>query len=186
MIEETESVHGSTSRLFMSDKEKQMKIQIREGILALLAMVLGFGAIAGAQDSSGQEERSAAEAEVLQQNSPKTRVPPAPSLNPGVTQGLRVVKDPRTGILRPPTRSEAAELGFANRSSEGLRQFQLPGGGFGVNLQGRFRSSSIALRSPDGAIAVRCASRAGPERGHGASGETEELPERRAASKSGQ
>ena len=82
----------------MPDKEKQMKVQIREGILALFAIVLGFGAIAGAQNSSGQEKHSTAEAEVLQQNSPKTRVPPAPSLNPGVTQGLRVVKDPRTSV----------------------------------------------------------------------------------------
>ena len=163
-----------------------MKVQIREGIPALFAIVLGFGANAGAQNSPGQEKHSTAGAEVLQQNSPKTRVPSAPSPNPNVRQGLRVVKDPHTIILRPPIRSEAAGLGSANRSSEGLRQFQLPRGGFGVNLQGRFRSSSIALKSPDGAIAVRCTSHTHLGRGHSTSAEVEELAEQHAGNKGGQ
>ena len=161
-----------------------MKIQTRVGIVALLAMVLSFGAIAGAQDSSGQEERSATEAEVLQQGSPEGhRAASAP--NPNAIQGLRTVKDPGTGKLRPPTRSEAGALGAANRSSAGLRQFRLPKGGFGVNLQGRFRSSSIALKGPDGAIAVRCTPNTYAERGLFASGGAVVLAGRDAADKGG-
>ena len=71
--------------------------------------------------------------------------------------GLRASIDPETGQLtsRP---ADGAGLQSAvdplNWSSEGLQREVLPDGTVRVDLQGRFMSSSYAVRQPDGPVRV--------------------------------
>ena len=56
---------------------------------------------------------------------------------------LEITVDKKSGKLRKPTAAETDELvatltALTSRSTEGLKQVALPGGGTAVNLEGRF------------------------------------------------
>ena len=95
--------------------------------------------------------------------------------------GMRIVKDPQTGRLRPPTRSEARRFTVPpglNRSSEGLVETRRPDGAVMVDLQGRFRHSSVASKGPDGKTLVHCNSSNHEAHGHAVPGAVNESPQR--------
>lgn len=60
----------------------------------------------------------------------------------------------------PVTAAEAqgeADLArMLDRTTEGLRSFQLPDGTVAVDLEGRFMHASVATKRPDGSVAVSC------------------------------
>ncbi len=74
--------------------------------------------------------------------------------------GMRVYKDPQTGeFTTPPLPATAPAERALNRSHEGLvatPNTAVPNGGVKLDLQGRFRSYSIATKDADGNISVRC------------------------------
>lgn len=89
--------------------------------------------------------------------------------SPGSAAGLRVFIDPLTGeFTTQPTAQQAGELAAAiaafrleqrqdpNWNREGLRRFELSGGGTGVFLDGRFLTSTVVRRGPDGTFHVGC------------------------------
>lgn len=93
----------------------------------------------------------------------------APSTEPASAQtapaptraaGIRVYKDPQTGeFVDPPLPATAPVERTLNRSHEGLVETPntaVPNGGVKLDLQGRFRSHSIATKDADGNISVRC------------------------------
>ena len=81
-------------------------------------------------------------------------------LSGSAVAGMVVHIDPGTG--RPTSRPlprQAAELAAlraarANRSTEGLVQERDRAGGIMVNLRNRFRSPLVAVKNPDGGLAV--------------------------------
>jgi hypothetical protein len=82
---------------------------------------------------------------------------------PGVGQaGLVVVRDAATGELRAPEGNELQALEGQMRSmfsdsAEGLKEYPLPGGGFGMNLEGRFQSVAVARVGANGKVEWTCA-----------------------------
>lgn len=79
---------------------------------------------------------------------------------PARAAGMRVYKDPQTGeFTDPPPPTTAPVERPLNRSHEGLvatPNTAVPNGGVKLDLQGRFRSHSIATKDADGNISVRC------------------------------
>lgn len=74
----------------------------------------------------------------------------------------RVYLDPTTGRLTetPPPGAEVLtlspeELNMLSTSHEGLVERPLPGGGYAVDLKGRFRHVTVATLAPDGTVVVR-------------------------------
>lgn len=103
--------------------------------------------------------------------------PVEPSLLPPGVSGQRVYLDPTTGRLlaepppgTPVLRLTERELSWLSTSHDGLEQQVRPGGGFWLDLQGRFRHLAVAVIGPDGQISVHEAS-------GDASGPSEEAPE---------
>ena len=83
---------------------------------------------------------------------------------PGVAE-LRIARDPETGEwgLAPLGEENALGRGVSpdeqiaiNQSAAGLVTEALPGGGWAMNLQGRFQSYSIARRDASGATRFDC------------------------------
>ena len=76
--------------------------------------------------------------------------------------GLRVYRDPVSGRLGPPPAGfrppglSIAEQQMLNRSDQGLRERTLPNGAVVVDLQGRFRSMTIATTGTESKPAVNC------------------------------
>lgn len=77
-------------------------------------------------------------------------------------EGMRVYRDPETGQLgapppgiQPPGLS-AAEQQMLNRSDRGLQARTLPNGAVAVDLQGRFRSMTVATTRAGSKPAVQC------------------------------
>ena len=72
--------------------------------------------------------------------------------------GLMAFVDPATGKLVEPSAADLAAFFARNpelrkalsTSTEGLTEVPLPGGGYKVDLQGRFRSTIVATVGPDG------------------------------------
>lgn len=97
---------------------------------------------------------------------------PTPSATPAPTPssaGLRVFIDPVTGeFIAKPSPRQAGELSAAiaefrlqqqqdpDRGLEGLRRFELSGGGTGVFLDGRFLTSTVVRRGADGSFHFEC------------------------------
>lgn len=72
-----------------------------------------------------------------------------------------VYLDPKTGRLvgEPPPGEKAlilspAELNMISTSHQGLVEQPLPGGGYMVDLQGRFRHMAVATVADDGAVVL--------------------------------
>ena len=120
--------------------------------VACLMAALAMPAAASSPEGKGEPKRHAPEAESTQ------------SVEPSVDarEGLRVVIDPETGeiITRPPRhRAEPISAPLANalsRSTEGLRVFDLPNGGKGVHLKGRFQHVLVVRAKPDGSFETVC------------------------------
>ncbi len=82
---------------------------------------------------------------------------------PGIT-GLKTYRDPVTGSRRSPPAGlfvpalTPAERNARSRSHEGLVLVQgaTPEDGVMVDLRGRFRSSLVSVRQPDGSYAMKC------------------------------
>jgi hypothetical protein len=88
---------------------------------------------------------------------------PTPASGPS----MRAYVDPATGKLLkkpPPGARVPPATAESSRSSQGLVEEPVPGGGVKVDLQGRFRSPLVATVRPDGSVGVR----------HGASDGTSE------------
>jgi hypothetical protein len=87
---------------------------------------------------------------------------------PAVPQGQgrykatrRIVVDKQTRQLRMPTTQEVDQLvqnlaTLTKRSSEGLPQTEVPGGGVGVDLDGGFGGVMLARPNEDGTFETRC------------------------------
>lgn len=71
---------------------------------------------------------------------------------------MRVFVDPETGeISSLPLDGLSAPLTKAlSRSAEGLRVFELPNGGKGVHLDGRFQHALMVRMNPDGSFETVC------------------------------
>lgn len=117
-------------------------------------------ATAGATDEAGPETIP-----------PLLKAPAARNAGLQPFAGLRVFLDPVTGeLVANPTRAQIRELtrtlakhrfeqGIdpgANWNPEGLARFELPVGGTGVNLGGRFLTSTVVHVGPDGELHFEC------------------------------
>lgn len=84
-----------------------------------------------------------------------------PEPSPVAAAGQKAYIDPATGRIlpRPPAGapSSAAQQPDLNNSSEGLveQASPKPGGGYMLDLKGRFRSTVYATKGPDGKPQVR-------------------------------
>lgn len=74
----------------------------------------------------------------------------------------RVYLDPQSGRLlsKPPPGADVltlspAELNMLSTSHDGLVERPLPGGGYMVDLQGRFRHVAVATVAADGTIVIK-------------------------------
>lgn len=84
---------------------------------------------------------------------------------PAGTSGMKVYKDPETGeFLDSPPETLPAEIQRTDEdaistSHEGLEIIEVdkPGGGFIINLKGRFRQHQTATKDADGNVTIRCA-----------------------------
>lgn len=102
-------------------------------ITSLHGILLGLAAIAAAEESTV----------------PTNNVPHEPN---GYGQsGYRIMINPDTGEILAPTRQfrpsmhlSIDEANAMSTSHDGLYEKRLPGGGYAVNLQGRFQSSLFA------------------------------------------
>ena len=85
---------------------------------------------------------------------------------------MMVYLDPETGqrVSRPITEAQRQMSRSArtrlNRSSEGLEVVHRPDGSMMVDLQGRFRNTSVVRRGTDGSLHLECDTDAEPL-GHG-------------------
>jgi len=87
----------------------------------------------------------------------------AQSPTPSGTAGWKVYVDPQTGVIRDgpapgtvPPPSSPQEQNASSTSSEGLVQVPspVPGGGVGMDLQGRFQSRLIGTIGADGKVKI--------------------------------
>jgi hypothetical protein len=83
-------------------------------------------------------------------------------MTPRAVGGMKAYRDPVTGErVGPPARavpSSAPQPSSLSRSHTGLEVVPTgtAAGGFRVDLQGRFRSSLVATKQPDGRVSTRC------------------------------
>ena len=87
---------------------------------------------------------------------PQTQAAPAPG-----QAGMVVHVDPQTGQIvpgpvpgTPPLQLSPADQNRMSTSFQGLVERPAPGGGFMVDLQGRFQSPLMATIGPDGKVTV--------------------------------
>ncbi len=130
------------------------------GVLLLAALV------AVATQSPLDTERGAAATEPGPVASTFAETPPSASqdvLPPGIG-GMKAYRDPVTGervgpppgaVPPPMTEMQRSAL---SRSHAGLEEVPSPtgGGGFRVDLQGRFRNALVATKRLDGTVSKRC------------------------------
>lgn len=86
---------------------------------------------------------------------------PEPTPATGFESGLRISLDPDSGAPAGMPSSDALERSFAldralSRSSAGLVERRNPDGSYGVHLQGRFMSASVARIDEDGQLQRVC------------------------------
>jgi hypothetical protein len=86
---------------------------------------------------------------------------PVAAVLPQGSAGMTVHKDPVTGRFVPvpegPKDPLSKELSDAmSMSQEGLVEVPSPGGGFKVDLRGRFQQAMTATANTDGSVTVRC------------------------------
>ena len=72
-----------------------------------------------------------------------------------------LIIDETTGTPRKPTERELDELlstleKLANTSTEGLQEYPLENGGYGMDLQGRFQGVFLSRPKPDGNLEIKC------------------------------
>ena len=92
---------------------------------------------------------------------PKRQVPEEASVESVPPNAIRVIVDPETGeIISVPFRETevlSAPLAKAlSRSTEGLVVFDLPNGGKGVHLNGRFQHALMVRVKSDGSLETVC------------------------------
>jgi len=81
---------------------------------------------------------------------------------PAQSRSLRAHRDPTTGKIGPPPAGfqppglSIAEQQMLNRSDHGLRERTLLNGAVELDLQGRFRSMTLATTDKDGKPEVNC------------------------------
>jgi hypothetical protein len=85
---------------------------------------------------------------------------PATSVPQG-SAGMTVHKDPVTGRFVPVPEASALPLSkelsnAMSMSQEGLVEVPAPGGGFMVDLRGRFQQATTATTGADGKVALQC------------------------------
>ncbi len=149
-----------------------MKAQLTTSLVcvAVASLVAASPARACERDQEATA-KTAASKPVASKASPKAaRVAPplrgyAPATPPAKTAGqagLVVVRDAETGLLRAPEGQELQVLEGQMRSmfsdsAEGLEEYPLPGGGFGMNLDGRFQTAAVARVGANGKVEWICA-----------------------------
>jgi len=126
------------------------------GVLAVLAGLLLTTAPAVAAESCCSKKKPAAtdSQSTAPKDKDKETTPPAGQA------GLRVYLDEQGRPTAPPKDAapEAVVPAAFSTSAAGLRQVPSagPAGGVKVNLEGRFRSASVATTAPDGSIQLHC------------------------------
>jgi len=124
-------------------------------LAALLASLLTLPALAGDPGETGERVPPEVPAEPSPAAASTAEVPDAAA-------GLLVVVDPETGeIVDQPSQAElgAVSEAFArslDRSDEGLVRQPLEGGGWIVDLKGRFRHALVARPTGDGGFELLC------------------------------
>ena len=111
--------------------------------LALTSLVFFFPPMAAGQSQDSPDTDAAAPAEIT-------------------VSAQRAYLDPQTGRLtdKPPPGAEVLtlsqeELNMLSTSHEGLVERPLPGGGYILDLQGRFRHMAVATVAEDGTVEIR-------------------------------
>jgi hypothetical protein len=83
-----------------------------------------------------------------------------PQAQPQSSAGMVVHKDPVTGRFVPATEASAQSsketANALSMSQEGLVEVPAPGGGFMVDLRGRFQQAMSATTNADGTVTVEC------------------------------
>ncbi len=95
-----------------------------------------------------------------EEDEPDRTVTEAASVQSG-TSGLRVVIDPKTGEIASAQARERSVLSEAlahalSRSTDDLEVFELPSGGVGVHLEGRFQHVVTIKVQVDGSFELEC------------------------------
>ena len=83
----------------------------------------------------------------------------AAAVQPQNSAGMVAHKDPVTGRFVPEASAAQPSKETANAlsmSQEGLVEVPAPGGGFMVDLRGRFQQAMTATANPDGSVTVEC------------------------------
>ncbi len=145
--------------------------------LAIALALVGSLAIAGAQEAEEAEQQPVGQSapeitgETNQAASTGEDIGPPARDTPVGDAGMRVHLDPLTGEILPRPADPAGEeraaedgttpvtgpRGWLNTYGDDLVQEPLPGGGFKVDLRGRFQSSVVATIDPEtGEVEVDC------------------------------
>jgi hypothetical protein len=136
----------------------------------LLLSTLLIVPIAGAALADGASRPAAADqartaptpAAALPQAAALATAPAAPSLIAPGAAGLIISIDPETGLFVPATAEQRLQLmpkeeNMLSRSSVGLVEIALPGGGVMIDLADRFQDFSFASVGPSGRLVYGCA-----------------------------
>jgi hypothetical protein len=135
--------------------KKLQEREINRFVQRLAAGAFGFAACvtAAAQPATADESKPAA------QTSP--------------ARGMTVHIDPQTGRVVPAPapgtttlQLSPAEQNRMSTSSEGLVEEPLPGGGYKLDLRGRFQSPLMATTGPDGKVQIQHMGERAGEAGH--------------------
>ena len=121
-------------------------------LIALWIAVLAVPVAASSPDDKGEPQRQVQEAASTESAEPSV----------ATREAMKVFTDPETGeIIARPVRqqTEVLSVPLANalsRSTEGLQVFDLPNGGKGVYLEGRFQHVLKVRVKPDGSLETVC------------------------------
>ncbi len=145
-------------RLSPSMSQDPIRALLGVALIALLVSAAALNAQDEASNSAPQEaaDESTAATDATDEAAASSAVEPTVG-----AATMRVVRDPETGTMRPPTKGELTPLSSRaqsalSRSSEGLTSVRHPDGTVTVDLQGRFRSMTVARRADDGSMNVDC------------------------------
>jgi len=132
------------------DQRHHARVHISRTIRALCVAFVMAAIAAPVAASSPDENRG-----------PRRKTPEASSAEPGVTEVMKVFVDRETGeIISVPLRAtDVLSIPLAkalDRSTEGLRVFELANGGRGVHLDGRFQHVLMVRVRPDGSLETVC------------------------------
>ena len=133
---------------------------------ALLVLALAGPGLAAstAKAPPARAPRAAASAKARPAAKAPAAVTPAPAAPlPAGAAGMVVGIDPETGLLGPATAEQRLlllpeEANMLSRSTIGLVERRLPGGGVLLDLGGRFQEFSYVRMGPDGRPIFGCAS----------------------------